>query len=160
MEQLKDTGTSDATSISDDSNENDNDYQSDTISEEDVEQTNRPDIDEDFLLQIADPLLNFGINNIVQNLHRSTLEENTRTYHTLEPRRGNSKADLQQPQFTDQDNRLSIHSSSSQASSQASTQDSTQASAQVICDLCSKKYTVRGITKHRNNCLKKRSIIN
>ena len=117
------------------------------ISEENVEQTNRPDIDEDFLLQIADPLLNFGINNIVQNLHRSTLEENTRTYHTLEPRRGNSTADLQQPQFTDQDNRLSIHSSSSQAS----TQDSTQASAQVICDLCSKKNTVRGLLKKTIN---------
>ena len=146
VEQLEDTDASDATSISDNSDEDSN--YSGNVAQQVI--VNRPaTVDTDFLL----PTDNTGINIITQRLNDSNLEEDAPTFHLLEPRR--KSIEIQKnPQFTDQDDLFLAHSSSSQASL-ASTQDAQ--GTQVTCDLCSKNFTRRGITKHRNNCLKKRS---
>lgn len=143
IEQLEDTDVSDGTSISDSSHEDDN------TSEKSLDTDNRPVIDEAF----REIESSGDVDGIRKKLNDSTLEEDTRTYHTLEPRR-NSEEHLQRPQFTDQDDLFLAHSTSSQASI-ASTQDAQ--GTHVTCDLCSKRFTKRGITKHRNACIKKQS---
>ena len=49
---------------------------------------------------------------------------------------------------------VSAHSSSTSIASTVSNNPNADQN-EVICDLCSKIYNKRGLTKHRNDCLKK-----
>ena len=103
---------------------------------------NLSDIEEDFLLEDT------GIRIIIQRINNSTLEE-CPVYHTLEPRRKSLEVSSN-PQFID-----SVSTSTNMANLFVKVHNLLHE----ICDLCSKTFTKRGITKHRNSCLKKQQTI-
>ena len=118
-EELEDTGESNATSISDISDENN----------EDEEQAFETSITESFLESID----NIG-NNVRPNPYPSSNVEN--------------------PSISSTTSITSVKTAVTSVKSSATSVQSNE-TEQATCDLCQKKYTVRGITKHRNACLKK-----
>ena len=109
---------------------------------EDLEDTSESDttsISEYFLLRIEDT----GIRTITQRMN-STLEEDT-VYHRLEPRRTSLEVPSN-PQFFDSVSTSTEHGELVCQSSQSTKE-------QEICDLYSRTYTKRGITKNRNSCV-------
>ena len=95
---------------------------------------NRTDISEDFLREIEDTGIRF------QN---TSLEE--RSCHILQPPE-KYVAPSQPVQFVDVPLVLDDDSSS---------QSSIISNERVVCDICLKTWTKKGLTKHRNACLKK-----
>ena len=74
--------------------------------------------------------------------------ESDTVYHRLEQRRTSLEVPSN-PQFIDSVSTSTEHGELICQSSQSSTQSTKE---QEICDLCSKTFTKRGITKHRNSC--------